>query len=178
MMTEQHVTLRPVSLADWQELQALAIEVFTETFAPVNTPENLSAYLERAFTTEKIQEELLDSASAFYFAIVDQKAVGYLKVNFSAAQTELQDRDSLEIERIYVLNAFQKMRIGHLLFEKAVEIAQNAKLQRIWLGVWEKNLKALQFYEKKGFQVFSSHLFMMGDEPQNDLLLELRLLQN
>ena len=169
-MTEQHVTLRPLSLADWQELQALAIEVFTETFAPVNTPENLSNYLERAFTTEKIQEELLDSASAFYFAIVDQKAVG-------GAQTELQDNASLEIERIYVLQDFQKMRIGHLLFEKAVEIAQGAQLRRIWLGVWEKNLKALQFYEKKGFQVFSSHLFMMGDEPQNDLLLELVLPQ-
>jgi ribosomal protein S18 acetylase RimI-like enzyme len=62
-----------------------------------------------------------------------------------------------------------------MLFQKAVEIAQSHQMDFIWLGVWEKNEKAIQFYLKNGFEVFDKHIFKLGVDLQTDLLMRLKL---
>ena len=112
---------------------------------------------------------------SFYFAKIDNKIAGYLKVNTSTAQTELHDADALEIERIYVINEFQGKKIGQILFDKAIEIAKGQSLKYIWLGVWEKNEKAIQFYEKNGLVKFDTHIFKLGSDVQTDVMMKLVL---
>ena len=46
---------------------------------------------------------------SFYFIYYQESLAGYLKVNIKDAQTELFEGNNLEIERIYILNDFQKM---------------------------------------------------------------------
>jgi ribosomal protein S18 acetylase RimI-like enzyme len=98
-----------------------------------------------------------------------------LKINRGEAQTEKKEDNSLEIERIYVLEKFQGRRVGQMLFQKAVEIAKLNQKDYIWLGVWEKNEKAIQFYLKNGFEVFDKHIFKLGVDLQTDLLMRLKL---
>ena len=101
--------------------------------------------------------------------------MGYLKINLGPAQTELKDSNSLEIERIYVLKSYFGKKVGQLLYEKAASIAKELKLKYIWLGVWEKNERALQFYKKNGFVEFDQHQFVLGEDVQNDILMKLTL---
>ena len=103
------------------------------------------------------------------------KVVGYFKVNFNEAQTELKMSNAMEIERIYVLKDFQGMKVGKMLFDKAIENARNMGLDLVWLGVWEKNLSAISFYEKNGFTVFNKHIFRLGNEEQIDLMMMIKL---
>ena len=106
---------------------------------------------------------------------IDEEAIGYLKVNTASAQTELQPHDTLEIERIYVLEDFYGQGIGLKLLEKSIAIAREKHLKSIWLGVWERNHRALRFYEKNGFQVFDKHIFKMGTDDQTALMMRLTI---
>ena len=56
---------------------------------------------------------------------------------------------------------------------KAIGIAIQSNLQYIWLGVWENNTKGIDFYLKNGFETFQTHIFMIGNDAQNDILMKL-----
>lgn len=156
-------------------LQRLSRETFFETFSPLNTAENMKRYLEREFSTEKLEAELRDPESAFYFALQGQQEAGYLKLNFGESQTDLKAADAVEIERIYVRSEFQGKRVGQRLLDFAIQVARERKAHYIWLGVWEENVKAIRFYQKNGFLVFGKHLFMLGKDEQTDLKMKLVL---
>ncbi len=129
-------------------------------------------YMNRAFTFEKLFSELLNPFTEFYFLKINKDIVGYLKVNTHQAQSDLNDELSLEIERIYVDSPFQGSGYGAVLIEQAKERCKELKLSYIWLGVWEKNIDAIRFYQRHNFEIFSSHPFVFGDEVQTDLLMK------
>src|SRR5690606_31965079 len=119
---------------------------FAETFSATNAEENMNQYLEEGFSTEKLTAELNDPNSEFYFALLGRNVIGYLKLNTGEAQTELKHDNALEIERIYVLQEFHGKKIGQMLYEKALEIAKRQNADYVWLGVWEENRRAINFY--------------------------------
>ncbi|MCH5686943.1 GNAT family N-acetyltransferase [Niabella sp. W65] len=142
------IIIRKVTTDDIMVLQEIGRQTFYETFAAANTPENMKKYLEEQFTVTKLTAELSNQHSAFYFALLDNKVAGYLKINLGGSQTELQDDKGLEIERIYVLQACQGQKVGQALYAKAIDVATQNKMQYVWLGVWENNKKAIGFYTK------------------------------
>lgn len=167
--------IKQVSINEIEQLQQISRLTFTETFSSENSEENMSAYLENIFSTEMLRAGLNDKNSEFYFAELENKVIGYLKVNSAQSQTEIKDENALEIERIYVLKEFQGKKIGQLLFEKAMEIARQKSMDYVWLGVWEKNLRALRFYNKNGFVPFDKHIFRLGKEEQTDIMMKLQI---
>ncbi|MCT6869525.1 MAG: GNAT family N-acetyltransferase [Apibacter sp.] len=116
------ITIRKIYLADLDVLQDISIKTFVETFGSSNTKENMNIYVHNSFNNLQMESELTNPDSEFYFAEAGNKVIGYLKINFGTAQTESKHYNSLEIERIYVLNAYQKQRVGQQLFEKALAI--------------------------------------------------------
>ncbi|WP_316850897.1 GNAT family N-acetyltransferase [Pedobacter agri] len=156
---------------DFKIIQEIGRETFYETFASGNTEEVMQQYLQTSFSAEKVKTELNHPNSLFFIAWDNQIPIGYLKVNMNDAQTELQESDSLEIERIYVKAHYHGKKVGQLLYDQAVEIAMKKMKKSIWLGVWEENPKAIRFYEKNGFVPFSRHIFKMGDEEQTDIMM-------
>jgi len=156
---------------DITKLQEIGRQTFHETFAEVNTEENMKVYLEKSFAMDKLTREVNNEHAQFYFAVLNDLVIGYLKVNVAAAQTEAIANDSLEIERIYVLKTYQGKNIGQMLYDKAVRIAKDLGLKSIWLGVWEKNHSAIGFYRKNGFVEFDSHIFHLGEDVQTDLMM-------
>jgi ribosomal protein S18 acetylase RimI-like enzyme len=107
--------------------------------------------------------------------MMGQDVIGYLKLNMGASQTEVKDNNALEIERIYVLKEFQGKKVGQMLFDKAIKIAKEHHIAYVWLGVWEENKRAIQFYTKNGFVEFDQHVFVLGDEAQTDIMMKLQL---
>ncbi|GMU85160.1 MAG: hypothetical protein AMXMBFR48_04020 [Ignavibacteriales bacterium] len=137
----------------------------------------MKRYLEENLSHEQLASELRNEQSEFYFAITNDIITGYLKINFGNAQTEPHNPDAMEIERIYVLKEFYGKETGRMLFEKALERAKELRAPYIWLGVWEKNYRALSFYRKHGFTQFGNHPFRLGAEEQTDLVMRLTLEQ-
>jgi ribosomal protein S18 acetylase RimI-like enzyme len=169
------IVIKKITLDELDQLQKIGRQTFYETFASGNTEENMNNYLEEGFSVTQLTTELYDNNAAFYFATLNNNVIGYLKLNFSASQTELQDFKSLEIERIYVLKEFHGKGVGQLLFNKALEIAQQNKSTFIWLGVWEHNPRAIKFYAKNDFVAFDKHIFKLGTDDQTDILMKLTL---
>lgn len=169
------IVINKIGIEQINQLQQIGRQTFSETFTESNSAENMAKYLEEAYSHEKLSAELNNPDSFFYFAILNEKVIGYLKLNFGASQTEVKDNDALEIERIYVLKSFQGKKVGQLLFEKAIQIAKEQNAEFVWLGVWEENKRAIQFYTKNGFVEFDQHVFVLGDEAQTDIMMKLEL---
>ncbi|SDI30085.1 GNAT family N-acetyltransferase [Alteribacillus bidgolensis] len=165
------INIKKCTLEDLRKLQEISYETFNETFKHQNSPENMNAYLERAFNLKQLEKELSNISSQFFFVYFNNEVAGYLKVNTNDAQSEDMGDKSLEMERIYIKNKFQKHGLGKYLLNKAMEIAMERNKKKIWLGVWGKNENALAFYKKMGFVQTGAHSFFMGDEEQVDFIM-------
>jgi ribosomal protein S18 acetylase RimI-like enzyme len=169
----ENIHIKKVNPQDIYRLQQIGRQTFLETFSSVNTEENMKTYLEESFSMIKLKAELEDNNSEFYFAELNNNIIGYLKLNWGESQTEIQDENTLEIERIYVLKDVYGKNIGQLLFQKAMDIAVQKKVNYVWLGVWEENLRAINFYKKNGFSEFNKHIFRLGNDEQTDIMIKL-----
>jgi diamine N-acetyltransferase len=173
-----NIEIKQLTISDLDQLQAIGRQTFSETFNSSNTEENMRKYLDEEFSSDKLSKELNDKNAVFYFALIDKKVIGYLKINFGQSQTEFQDDRALEIERLYVLGEFHGKKIGQMLYEKSAEIALQRKADYVWLGVWEHNSRAINFYKKNGFVEFDKHIFKLGDDEQTDILMKLKFKNN
>ncbi len=171
------IQIRRLTVEDATLLQQIGRTTFAQTFSSNNSKENMEKYLEEGFSLTKLQAEIDDPNAEFYFAMQDNSIIGYLKLNIGQSQTEIKNDNALEIERIYVLKEFHGQNIGQRLFEKALERANAQKVDFIWLGVWEENRRAIQFYTKNGFVAFDKHIFKLGDEEQTDIMMKLKLIE-
>lgn len=174
-MHRMNVEINEVRLQDIEQLREIATQTFVETFAAENSKEDMTRYVEDGFSTKQLKSELRNANTQFYFARLGDRCIGYLKINTGAAQTEMQGDKALEIERIYVLQEFHGQGVGQLLYRKALDIASAKTMDYVWLGVWEKNPRAIRFYEKNGFIPFDKHIFRLGDDEQTDVMMKLPL---
>lgn len=171
----ENIITRRITLDDLEKLQKIGRKTFEETFSESNSEENMRNYLEEGFSKEKLTAELNNKDSEFYFAILKDEVIGYLKVNFGESQTELKDSKALEIERIYVSKEFHGKSVGQILYDKAIEIAKQKGSEYVWLGVWEENPRAISFYKKNGFVEFDKHIFRLGADEQTDIMMKMKL---
>jgi len=165
------ISIKKCTHEDVQILQKISYDTFNETFKHQNSPENMNAYLEKAFNIDQLEKELANGSSQFFFLYFHNDVAGYLKVNTEDAQSEKMGKESLEVERIYIKSHFQKLGLGKYLLNKAQDIARAHGKTNIWLGVWEKNENAIAFYKKLGFVQTGAHSFYMGDEEQTDFIM-------
>jgi ribosomal protein S18 acetylase RimI-like enzyme len=172
------IKIRKVAVSELEIIQEISIQTFIETFAGVNTAENLAHYIQENLNLNQLSSELSNRDSHFYLASLGNETLGYLKVNFGFAQTEKHNANAMEIQRIYVSKAFHGKKIGQLLLDEALKMAQQNGADSIWLGVWEENNRALHFYAKNGFEVFDKHVFTLGNDIQTDLLMQVHLTKN
>ena len=156
------IKIKKAVTADLETLKQIGRQTFYESFSADNTEKDMQEYLDENFSTEKLTNELNNPYSSFYIALANNQTIGYLKINTGDAQTELKNIQALEIERIYISKEFQGKQIGKLLFDKALQLAKEIHAPYLWLGVWEKNTKAIQFYKKNGLVEFDKHMFKLG----------------
>ena len=162
-------------MAEADTLLRLAESTFRAGFEHLNEPVHFEAYMSRAFNIDKMREELSTGGTAFYFALLEEKIAGYIKLNHGEAQSDIKSEPGIELERIYVIPELQGKKIGQYLLDQALRLAKEQGFPYLWLGVWEKNEAARRFYERNGFRRFSSHTFMLGNDAQTDLLMKLEL---
>ncbi len=166
------ITFKKCETEDLELLKSISTSTFKAAFESQNDPEDFKNYLNRAFSKKQLMEELKTPDTTFYFACKDNELVGYFKVNRNKAQSEFQESEGMELERIYVISSYQGQGIGLRMLSFAESIAQQEDKTYLWLGVWEKNPKAIRFYERHGYIKFGTHPYYIGTDKQTDWLLK------
>lgn len=161
--------IKKANSADVAILCKLGEQTFIETYGHQNTPENLQAYLSKHFSQKQLLSEIQTEGTIFLMVELDEEMVGYAKLRVNKA--EFSDRNALELERIYVKKEFHGKKLGAYLLEQCIEKTKAVGCDLLWLGVWEYNLKALNFYKSWGFEISGTHIFVLGDDEQTDYLM-------
>jgi ribosomal protein S18 acetylase RimI-like enzyme len=162
--------IRKATIADIDLLRTIGSSTFIETYAHQNTPENLKLYLEEKFTHIQILTEIQTPQTIFLLVELENEVIGYAKMRINLRENP--DVMSLEIERIYIGKMYHGQKYGAELMQKCISIAIENNFKSLWLGVWEHNPKAIEFYQKFGFEIFGTHIFHLGDDAQTDYLMK------
>ena len=158
-------------------LAKLALDTFCESFEKVNNPEDFWAYVNEAFHESKIIEEINEPGSLYILAYVNDELAGFARVRQSSeVDNQFPGKKTIELQRIYALEKFIGKGIGKALMNYCLDLGKKQDAEILWLGVWEHNLRAQQFYKKLGFEQFGSHVFMLGKDAQIDILMKLKIL--
>ena len=175
--------VRPATVADAARLSQLAATTFRETFEGENTPDDMARYVAEAFTPEKQAAEITDPASTVLLAergatsgpasgaMGDAELVGYAHLVSGPAPAAVTGPEPLELKRLYVARAWHGQRVAQLLMDAALDVARARGAETLWLGVWERNPRAVAFYAKYGFTRVGEHTFVLGADTQTDWLL-------
>jgi ribosomal protein S18 acetylase RimI-like enzyme len=172
---DEKVLIRTASVQDAETMAALSRRTFAETFADKNSEENMTEYLSTNCTAEILSEELKEADSTFFLALRGNGPVGFAKLRRSEIPVALKGMRAIEIQRLYVVKTMIGRKIGMNLMKRCLDMAEQEKYETVWLGVWEHNYSAIEFYKRFGFEIFGSHLFEVGRDPQTDLLMKKRI---
>lgn len=169
------ISIRKASANDAAKLAAIGRMTFVETFAEVNTKEDMHQYVSKAFTEKQLLIELAEPGSTFLMAFERDRLAGYAKLRSSQNPKELSDNKALELQRIYARKSYQGKKVGQQLMEYSLDMAKAMGYDTLWLGVWEYNPKAITFYEQWGFEKFGKQTFTLGYDVQTDILMKKKI---
>ncbi|HEY0376633.1 MAG TPA: GNAT family N-acetyltransferase [Pyrinomonadaceae bacterium] len=166
------VKIRRADSSEAVLLADLGARTFSEAFAAENTPENMSAYLAQAFAPDRLTAELADPLATFLLALVEGEAAGYAKLYQGEPAGCVTGERPLELARIYVLQKWLGSGVGLALMQRCVDEARAAGSGVLWLGVWQRNPRALAFYRKWGFTTVGEQSFKLGADAQTDWVMQ------
>jgi ribosomal protein S18 acetylase RimI-like enzyme len=152
-------------------------ETFYHTFAEFNTKEDMDKFLWEQFSKKKLIAEVTEKGSIFLLAYVDDQLAGYVFMKDNTHE-DLGNKNAIEISRLYARSSFIGKGIGKALMNAAIEQAQQLQKNYIWLGVWEHNHRAIDFYKKYSFEKFSEHDFTLGNDIQRDWVMKKEIINS
>lgn len=167
--------IRYGTIDDAKMLSELGARTFYDTFAKDNSPENIEAYLNASFSPDIQFAELSNPENIFLIAESENMPIGYAQLIMNSRDASINKTSPLEIRRIYAAREYQGQGVGKELMQATIREARRRGCDCVWLGVWEKNQKAIDFYKKWGFHEVGTHTFSVGGDPQNDHVMELEL---
>lgn len=166
------ITIRAATKKDAELIADISRQTFYETFAAHNTKQDMDKFMSIQFAKEKLIAELSDPENIFFLAFGEDQVAGYLKLRDGQNPEQLQDFAAIEIVRIYSVTSMIGKGVGKLLMQTSIDEAIKRNKEVLWLGVWEKNQRAIEFYTKWGFEKFGEHDFILGNDIQTDWLMK------
>ena len=171
------IKVRFCTEADASVIADLSRQTFYETFASENTAADMEKFMAEQFSRESLMKEVGAEGNIFFLAYDNETPVGYARMRESRSPAGLGEKKSIEIARIYAVAASVGKGIGKVLMQKCIDVATEMNKEVVWLGVWEKNRRAIDFYTRWGFEKFGTHLFVLGNDPQTDWLMKKELMK-
>jgi len=168
------IDIRRAAIDDAKSLTDLSYTTFWDAFAhhPKNAPDDLAHYMRQAFSVEQIADELNDPRAVFLLAEIEGELAGYAKLVCDHIEPGINAEKPIELNRLYSQQKFLGQGVGQTLMDACFDLAKKEGFDTMWLGVWEYNPRAQRFYEKNGFKEVGSHTFVLGADPQTDLLMQ------
>jgi ribosomal protein S18 acetylase RimI-like enzyme len=172
------LVIRRALPSDAPALAAFAAEAFSDTFAADNTPEDMAAYLAGAFGEAQQGAELADPSCTVLLAERSGGLAGYAMVHDGAlpsGRASVDLADAMEIARLYAGRRWIGAGVGAALMRACLDLVAERKREWVWLGVWERNARAIAFYARWGFTDVGSQSFQLGADRQTDRIMARRV---
>jgi diamine N-acetyltransferase len=161
---------------DARRLADFAAAAFTDTYAADNTPADMTAYIAGAFGERQQRDEILDAACLVLLAERDGELAGYalLRDGAPTAASAAHVSNAMEIARLYASRRWIGTGVGSALMQHCLDAAAARGRAWAWLGVWERNARAIAFYRRWGFTDVGSQVFQLGSDRQTDRIMARR----
>jgi ribosomal protein S18 acetylase RimI-like enzyme len=169
---KREVTFRVATISDAITIARIGAETFKVAFGLDNTPEDMEEYLAANFSRDVIRDLLAEASSTFLLGYEGGKVIGYAMLRKGAPPSSVMGSSPIELVRFYVVEGFLGLGYGSELMRACLAKAQEMGHATIWLGVWEKNDRAVRFYEKWGFRKVGTKRFILGRDVQRDFIMQ------
>lgn len=170
-----NLSIRQADISDRNIICALGVTTFYEAYFEQDESSDLADYVVESFSPAQVKSEFNDTNSTFFIAELNGKAVGYAKLRENSAVGCLKNENAVELHRIYILELAKGKGVGGALLNRCLETARAKGYETIWLGVWEENLAAIRFYEKKGFVKAGELQFPYGETVGTNYVMKMEL---
>jgi diamine N-acetyltransferase len=169
------VRIRYATQQDAELIADISQQTFYDSFIADNSEEDMQKFLTEQFTKGRLMLEVGAPENTFLLAFIGDEIAGYVKLREGKQPLALQNSNAIEIARIYCTSSCIGKGVGKELMQKSIDIAKEKHKEIVWLGVWEKNKRAIDFYTKWGFEKFGEQDFLLGNDLQNDWLMKKEL---
>jgi diamine N-acetyltransferase len=164
-------TIRRAQRDDAAQLAALAEATFRHAFSAVNTVEDMSLHCRTSYSEALQAAEIADPAMLTLLCEHGATPVGFAQLRWGEAPGCIVAEAPGEIQRLYVVGDFHGKGVAQDLMQACRDEMAMRRSDVVWLGVWERNLRAIAFYKKLGFVEVGEHVFTVGRDPQRDILM-------
>lgn len=169
--------IRKAKAGDAAQLTKLAEHTFRDTFEAMNTPEDMKLHCDTHYSEAFQAREILDPDLTTLVCEQQQELIGYAQLRCGEPPPCINATKPFEILRLYVAKEWHGKGIAQNLMVESISVAEGQSADQIWLGVWERNPRAITFYKKFGFIEAGEHVFSLGTDPQRDIIMVCRLNQ-
>ena len=176
--TKPIIEIRKAGTQDINTLLRLGRDAFSETYGPFNTVQDLASHIEQTYSPDVILNNLHDESQTYLMALVDGTAAGFGLLQSGPCPNGVAANKAFKVHQLYVLQAYQRLRLGSRLIAALEELALASGGDVIWLSVWERADWARRFYLRCGFEVAGKIEFKLGSSDQTDILMTLSLGQS
>jgi diamine N-acetyltransferase len=164
-------TIRKANHSDAQQLARLAERTFRETFGAVNTAEDMSIHCQASYSEVIQADEIANPDMVTFLCENEEGLVGFAQLRWGSAPSFVLAQTPGEIQRLYVVDDWHGKGVAQALMNSCIEEMKGRGSDVVWLGVWERNPRAIAFYKKFGFVEVGDHIFPLGSDPQRDVVM-------
>jgi ribosomal protein S18 acetylase RimI-like enzyme len=164
-------TIRHARRGDAGPLAKLAEATFRSTFAASNTPQNMDRHCSASYSEAIQGQEIARPDMLTFLCEEGAELVGFAQLRWGDAPGCVVANAPSEVQRLYVIDAWHGRGVARDLMNACLDEVLRRGSDVVWLGVWERNPRAIAFYKKYGFEEVGAHVFPLGDDPQRDLVM-------
>ncbi|MDE3071849.1 MAG: GNAT family N-acetyltransferase [Pseudomonadota bacterium] len=163
--------IRKADRSDAGQLARLAETTFRDTFGALNTGEDMDRHCQASYSEAIQAAEISDPDRVTLLSVEGERLVGFVQLRWDGAPHCVRAESPGEIQRLYVVHDWHGKGIAHDLMDACIEAMEAHGSDVVWLGVWERNPRAISFYKKSGFVEVGDHVFPLGSDPQRDIVM-------
>ncbi len=173
---DEYPVFRRAAPEEAGQLAEFAARTFYESFGADNNADDMHAHLAASFSPERQRAEL-DDPNIDTMVVHDEQGrwMAFAQLRSGKLSNGVPAERSIELWRFYVDKPWHGGGIAGRLMDKVKERARGRGAAHLWLGVWERNARALAFYRKHGFEKVGNQTFVVGSDPQTDDVMLHRL---
>lgn len=143
--------LRPATPGDAAALSVLAQETFCDTFNHY-PPQDRAAHLSQYYTPHIFASQIASGDTKIWLAEAAGALIAYAQIGAYKLPLAAPVLPAVELYKLYVHRAWKGQKIGSAMMGKTFAIAEAQDAKAVYLGVWEGNMNAQQFYVRYGFK--------------------------
>lgn len=170
-----NLSIREATTLDAALIADLSRQTFFDTFAAQNSKADMDKFLGEQFTRGRLMLEVGQTPNTFLLAYANDRVAGYVKLREGRNPPQLLGVNAIEIARLYACKNMIGKGIGQMLMQTSLDIGKQRGKELAWLCVWEHNKRAIDFYQRWGFEKCGDVEFILGDDVQTDWVMQLAL---